>query len=148
MTAKNKKLKSNGKEIDKPIRNEKGQLLPGVVLNPAGRPKGSLDFKTKFYNVVEKIAEQNDITPNEVEEQLMLVGYKKAKDGDYSFYRDLMDRVHGKPIQIIQNPDKPKGNVYNFFNNPTFQKNLIGYDQNFKNQLLKAQNVKETPTTE
>lgn len=67
--------------------------------NTAGRPQGSLDFKTKFYKVIDKLAKQNNITPEEVEEQLLLVGYKKAKDGDYSFYRDLMDRIHGRPVQ-------------------------------------------------
>jgi len=80
-------------------RNPDGTLKKGVVLNPNGRPKGSEDFKTKFYKVIDKLAKQNNISPEEVEEQLLLVGYKKAKDGDYSFYRDLMDRVHGKPVQ-------------------------------------------------
>lgn len=69
--------------------------------NIKGRPVGALDFKTKFYNVIDKLAKQNDITPDEVEEQIVLVGYKKAKDGDYAFYRDLMDRLHGKPQQHV-----------------------------------------------
>ena len=79
-------------------RNPDGTLKPG---HPpmGGRPQGSLDFKTKFYKVIDKLAKQNNITAEEVEEQLLLVGYKKAKDGDYSFYRDLMDRIHGRPIQ-------------------------------------------------
>lgn len=79
-------------------RNPDGTLKKGVVLNPNGRPKGSEDFKTKFYKVVDKLAKQNNITPEEVEEQILLVGYKRAKDGDYSFYRDLMDRIHGRPV--------------------------------------------------
>lgn len=70
--------------------------------NTAGRPQGSLDFKTKFYKVIDKLAKQNGITAEEVEEQLLLVGYKKAKDGDYSFYRDLMDRIHGKAEQTLK----------------------------------------------
>mgnify|MGYP006055707927 CR=1 FL=1 len=74
-----------------------GKFVKG---NPGGgRPNGSLDFKTKFYKVIDKLAEQNNLTPEEVEEQILLVGYKKAKDGDYSFYRDLMDRIHGRPVQ-------------------------------------------------
>ncbi len=80
-------------------RNADGTLKKGVVLNPNGRPRGAESFKTKFYRVVDKLATQNNITPEEVEEQLLLVGYKKAKEGDYSFYRDLQDRIHGKPIQ-------------------------------------------------
>lgn len=82
-------------------RNPDGTLKKGVVLNPNGRPKGSEDFKTKFYKVIDKLAKQNNITADEVEEQLLLVGYKKAKDGDYNFYRDLHDRIYGKAPQTI-----------------------------------------------
>lgn len=70
--------------------------------NPGGgRPNGSLDFKTKWLNVIEKIAKQNSITVEEVDEQLVLTGYKKAKEGDYSFYRDTMDRLHGRPVAPV-----------------------------------------------
>lgn len=79
-------------------RDEKGRLVKGTPPGP-GRPKGSQDFKTKFYLMLDKIAEKNNMRTEEVEEQLLMVGYKKAKDGDYSFYRDVMDRVHGRPIQ-------------------------------------------------
>lgn len=68
--------------------------------NPGGgRKLGSLDFKTKFYKMLDKIATQNGITADEVEEQILLVGYKKAKEGDYNFYRDMLDRVHGRATQ-------------------------------------------------
>lgn len=74
-----------------------GKFVKG---NPGGgRPKGSLDFKTKWERMVEKIAMQNNLTPEDIDEQLLLVGYKRAKEGDYSFYRDAMDRIHGKPMQ-------------------------------------------------
>lgn len=99
-------------------RNPDGTLKKGVVLNPNGRPKGSEDFKTKFYKVIDKLAKQNNITADEVEEQLLLVGYKKAKDGDYSFYRDLMDRIHGKPLQkqetdVTSNGETVQGAIIN-----------------------------------
>lgn len=91
-------LNNNSEKI---VRNEKGQLPKGAVLNPNGRPKGSESFSTKFYKVIDKLANQNDLTPDEIEEQLILVGYKKAKEGDYQFYRDLHDRIHGKAPQTI-----------------------------------------------
>lgn len=92
--------KVNGAKMAEPIRDESGKIVSGV-LNPNGRPKGSLSFATKFYKVIDKLAKQNDITPEEVEEQLLLVGYKKAKDGEYNFYRDLFDRIYGKSKQSI-----------------------------------------------
>ena len=80
-------------------RNQDGTFQKGVSGNPAGKPKGTESFATKWYRMVEKIADSNDITPDQVEEELLKVGYKRAKDGDYSFYRDAMDRIHGKPEQ-------------------------------------------------
>ncbi len=82
-------------------RDEKGRLVKGTPPGP-GRPPGSLDFKTKFYKVIDKLAKQNNLTPDEIEEQLLLVGYKKAKDGDYRFYQDLFDRIYGKPRQTVE----------------------------------------------
>ncbi len=80
-------------------RNQDGTFQKGVSGNPAGKPKGTESFATKWYRMVEKIADSNHITPDQVEEELLKVGYKRAKDGDYSFYRDVMDRIHGKPEQ-------------------------------------------------
>jgi hypothetical protein len=84
------------KSSDKPWLFKKGQSG-----NPLGKPPGTLDFKTKWYRFIEKIAEKNDLTPEEVDEQLFAVAFKKAKDGDYNFYRDTQDRIHGRPQQKI-----------------------------------------------
>lgn len=74
-----------------------GKFVKG---NPGGgRPNGSLDFKTKFELFLDKLAKQNDMTPQEIDEQLFAVAYKKAKEGDYQFWRDVHDRIYGKPLQ-------------------------------------------------
>ncbi len=50
---------------------------------------------------------------------------------------------HATAIYGITDPEKPKeANVYNFFFEPTFQKNIKNYDENFKNQILNAQETK------
>lgn len=83
-------------------RDENGRLLPGQKsLNPNGRPKGSLNFATKFKDAIEKLAEVNDISGEELELQIVQMAIKKAREGDYSFYRDTMDRVYGKPQQSV-----------------------------------------------
>lgn len=87
---------------NKQERNPDGTFLKGISGNPAGKPKGTLSFATKWERMVEKIAMQNNLTSEEIDEQLLLVGYKKAKDGDYSFYRDAMDRIHGKAEQFLK----------------------------------------------
>lgn len=80
-------------------RNPDGTFKEGVSGNPAGRPVGSLNFATKWKIFIEKVAKQNNMTPDEIDEQLLAVGFKKAKEGDFQFYKDIHDRVHGKAIQ-------------------------------------------------
>jgi len=89
-----KDAKNEGKTWTDPVTGKFAKGNPG-----GGRPSGSLDFRTKWYNLIDKLAKQNNVDPLEVEQQLLLVGYRKAKEGDYSFYRDIMDRVYGKPVQ-------------------------------------------------
>jgi hypothetical protein len=98
--AKPKSANSDSKKIVQ--RNEKGQLLPGVILNPEGKKAGTLDFKTKWLRFVDKVAAQNNITPDEVDEQLLAVAFKQAKDANYPFWKDIHDRVHGKAEDKIK----------------------------------------------
>lgn len=72
---------------------------PGQSGNPNGRPKGALNFATKWRIFIDKVAKENAMTPEQVDEQLLAVGFKKAKEGDYNFYRDVHDRVYGRPMQ-------------------------------------------------
>ena len=89
------KLVNDSENIVKPIRNEKGQLLPGVVLNPAGKPKGTNNFETDFDEAVEEIAKENGMTRSEARKLLLKVAFKHAKEGNYSFYKDIHDRLYG-----------------------------------------------------
>lgn len=112
---------------NKQARNPDGTFPKGVSGNPAGKPKGTLSFATKWERMVEKIAMQNNLTPEEIDEQLLLVGYKKAKDGDYSFYRDAMDRIHGKPQQSVDHTtngkDLPTPILNGIFSNNSTEEN-------------------------
>jgi hypothetical protein len=92
---KNKHMTENTAEKQRPAHFFK----PGQSGNPNGRPKGSLNFKTKWEKFVSKIAAKDNLLPEDIDEKLMLVAYKKANDGDYQFYRDIHDRVYGKPLQ-------------------------------------------------
>jgi hypothetical protein len=69
--------------------------------NLKGRPVGSEDFKTKFYRVIDKLAAKDKMTREEIEDQLLEIALKKAKNGNFNFYRDLMDRLHGKAKESI-----------------------------------------------
>ncbi len=83
-------------------KEEKPWLFkPGQSGNPKGRPKGTTDFKTKFRKAIEALAEKNEITGDELELQIIQKGIASARKGDYKFYKDLFDRVYGKPQQNV-----------------------------------------------
>lgn len=87
-------LNNNSEKIAE--RDEMGRLKKGVILNPEGRPKGSKNFETDFLEAVGKIAEANNITRAEAMEILLRKAYSEAKNGQYNFYKDIMDRLYGK----------------------------------------------------
>lgn len=84
-------------------------LIPpvkGEVRNPNGRPKGVPNSKTRYLRLLtltEKI--KNPVT-GELEEfsiieQLDMQMIAKARKGDLQAYKEIMDRLEGKPQQSI-----------------------------------------------
>lgn len=69
--------------------------------NIKGRPVGSRNYETIYWEAMKKIAESQDKTPEEIEDILVQSGLKNALKGDYRFYQDAMDRRHGKPKQDL-----------------------------------------------
>lgn len=87
--------------MEETVKTGNKQEKPGVFtkddprINREGRPKGSRDFATDFDEAVEEIAKENNMTKSEVRKLLFKVAYKEAKNGNYSFYKDIHDRVYG-----------------------------------------------------
>jgi hypothetical protein len=73
-------------------RPQNKHLTPGGP----GRPKGQRNYKTIQREALMKIGESRNMTLEEVEQTIQEVGLLKAMKGDYNFYRDYMDREHGK----------------------------------------------------
>ena len=73
-----------------------GKFVKG---NPGGgRPAGAKNFETDFLEAVGKIAEANNITKVEAMEILLRKAYSEAKNGQFNFYKDIMDRLYGKVV--------------------------------------------------
>lgn len=91
------------------MANEKN-LIPakkGEVRNPNGRPKGALNRSTvarKWLEVNQSL--KNPLTgENETmsqEDLMTLALIKKAREGDVSAYKALMDSGYGQPLQQIE----------------------------------------------
>lgn len=95
-------LASAGQEqgIDVP-RDALGRILPGHSLNPSGRQAGSENFKTIFEKALKEVAKLNKIDPGDLHAQIIAKGIQSARNGDFRFYKDLLDRLYGKSNEKV-----------------------------------------------
>jgi hypothetical protein len=86
------KEKSTVKRSDyiKPYQFKKGQSG-----NPKGYPVGKPNYKTLYKRALIKIAEKENISPEEVEVELIANAIEHGKKGNYQFYKDVLDRNYG-----------------------------------------------------
>ena len=69
--------------------------------NLDGKPLGTKNFETDFDEAVDEIAKENNMTRSEARKVLLKVAFKQAKDGNYSFYKDIHDRIYGQAKAVI-----------------------------------------------
>lgn len=83
-------------------RNDKGQFVKGVSGNPEGKPEGTVGFKTMFDQTLKEIAKLNKIKEPEAFQILFKQAYLQAKQGNFNYFKDIMDRYYGKPVQSLE----------------------------------------------
>lgn len=69
--------------------------------NLNGRPKGTKNFSTQFKEAVKVLAEDEGKEVDDMMLDIFKTAYNQAKKGNFNYFRDLMDRVYGKPVQKI-----------------------------------------------
>ena len=82
------------------------EFKKGQSGNPAGRPKGIPNAKTRYQrilNMIEKVknpvtGELEDFTVAEIMDMKLI---QKARSGDISAYKEVMDRLEGRAAQAI-----------------------------------------------
>jgi hypothetical protein len=90
------------------IPNEElNQFKKGQSGNPNGRPKGRKNRSTiaRYWlevnqNLKNPLTEK--IEPMSQEDLMTLALIKKAREGDVSAYRALMDSGYGAPVQVVE----------------------------------------------
>lgn len=90
----------------------RGRPFPkGKSGNPNGRPEGQRNYATLYREAIVKIAKSKSMTPEELEEEIVKSGLENALKGDYRFYQDALDRLHGKPKQGVEVTGKDGGEI-------------------------------------
>ncbi len=82
------------------------QFKPGQSGNPAGRPKGVPNTKTRLQRILNLIEEHKNPVTGELEkftvaELLDMQQVIKARKGDTKAYQILLDRLEGRPQQSV-----------------------------------------------
>ncbi len=90
----------------KPLRNEKGQLLPGHTANPNGLKKGTRHFSTLFREAITKVAE-GQAESDDVLIVKRVIG--DAKKGNYKAIDVVREEVDG----VMPKTDLGEGNTFN-----------------------------------
>jgi len=89
------------KKGEKKDRDEKGRFVKGKEPGP-GRPIGVKNFVTIFEAAVKKIAKEKNIKECDVEIDLVIRAIAEARGGNYNYYKDIFDRICGKPTEHIK----------------------------------------------
>ena len=89
------------KKGEKKDRDEKGRFVKGKEPGP-GRPIGVKNFVTIFEAAVKKIAKEKNIKECDVEIDLVIRAIAEARGGNYSYYKDIFDRIYGKAKESIE----------------------------------------------
>jgi len=101
LSGKTEKPITNGNKLEnKPIRDEKGRIVGGV-LNPEGRPPQSLNFSTEWFRFVKWIAKNEKVKPEDIENERFKKRLDGIRKGIFPFIKDTDDRLYGQPTQKI-----------------------------------------------
>lgn len=66
--------------------------------NPNGRPNGQRNYATIYREALLILADKNSTTPERFEAEMVANGAVLARKGNYKFYKDILDRIHGTPV--------------------------------------------------
>jgi hypothetical protein len=103
---KDKDNSNNSGEIVENYRNPDGTFKAGHP-KLGGKELGTNNFATDWDEVVDEIAKENNITKSQARKRLLKVAYKHANEGNFSFYKDIHDRLYGKAKETIKVEGEP-----------------------------------------
>lgn len=71
----------------------------GPTPNPNGRPNGQRNYAVLYREALKTVGKLNGKEPDELELEIIANGLLAARKGDFRFYKDTLDRLHGTAVQ-------------------------------------------------
>ena len=99
METKTEKPQTGGIVVE---RDDKGRFIQGHT-KLGGREIGVRNFNIDYDEAISEIAEEEGITLSEAKKVLLKKAYEQAKNGNFPFYKDIVDRYYG-----ASEPEQPK----------------------------------------
>ena len=107
MIEENNEKNDNQTKTDKYLDPQTKKFKKG---NPGGgRTKGTRDWATDFNLAVKQIAKETKQTISQVRTDLLVKGIREAKNGNFNFWQELIQRDYGKTSQPIEADINVKG---------------------------------------
>jgi hypothetical protein len=101
---------NSGEIVDTPPHDENGKFTKGHV-KIGGRTEGQRNYSTIYREALLKLAATNNKEPDDIELEIVSKGLLNARSGDYRFYKDVLDRLHGTATQKadvqVKTPPEP-----------------------------------------
>lgn len=102
---------NNVKNKVRPQNKHLRPLKKGQTANPNGRPLGQKNYATLYREALIKLGSLNGKEPDEIELEMIANGLASARKGDYRFYKDVLDRLHGTPVNKTEIYGKDGGPI-------------------------------------
>lgn len=99
MATKTKKPKGTVKGSERPQNKNLKPFKKGQSGNPAGMKPGQKQYATLYREALIKLAKKNGKTSDDLEVEMLTNAFTRAHAGDYRFYKDILDRIHGTALQ-------------------------------------------------
>lgn len=119
-----------------------GRFLPGNKAS-LGREDGSMNFKTQWRRVIQKIAQKNRLTEDEVDDQMLTMVFQQIQAGHFGFYKDTIDRIYSPVPSKVEMSGQVDSTITNGdIVNEVTKKLSAEYLDKFKDALKEAHKPK------
>lgn len=99
--------KRNAEITEKKKKIDGRKLLPqlykkGQSGNLKGRPVGTRNWDTVYWQAIKRLAKKNSIKPDDLDLELVEKGIMEARKGNFNFWKEIKEANYGKVKEHVE----------------------------------------------